>query len=64
MQLQDSLQRVAAEGRGMLLYLRQEGRRIRLQNKIRAYALQVRLLTNNPSKISALRNFGITDDDR
>ncbi|MDQ2951689.1 MAG: GTP cyclohydrolase II [Chloroflexota bacterium] len=94
-QLQLTLETIARAERGVVLYLRHEGRGIGLYNKIRAYNLQdrgldtvdanvelglpvdardygaaawvlkqlgireVRLITNNPAKIVAMREHGI-----
>ncbi len=99
-QLALAQQRIAAEGAGAILYLRQEGRGIGLLNKVRAYHLQdrgsdtveaneklgfdadlrdygmckpmfehlgiqrVRLMTNNPRKVTALTEMNITVDER
>lgn len=99
-QLDMSMQMVAEHGRGIIIYLQQEGRGIGLANKIAAYSLQddgmdtveanrelgfpdenrkytmvpdilkdlsiqsVRLVTNNPFKVSSLEELGVTINAR
>jgi 3,4-dihydroxy 2-butanone 4-phosphate synthase / GTP cyclohydrolase II len=100
-QLDEALERIAAEGRGVVVYLRgHEGRGIGLVAKLQAYQLQdggrdtvdanldlglpadarhygaatqilkdlgvtdVRLMTNNPAKVSNLEDYGVAVSER